>query len=186
MEASRRLGPLTSTSSRRPTRARLAASAVSLFGTIGYLLFWQLRYHDWSRPITLEKTWWHRRLTLPWQTLWHGFTLAVSRGPIGNDGRWTFDFVLVAAGLALAIWVAVRARPVYAVYTWGSIVLFLSESVYWRPLAADPRFLVIIFPLVWPLARLGRRPGWHEGVVAVCAASMAIVSWLFLTTQLVF
>ncbi len=166
--------------------ARLAASAVPLAGTVGYLLFWQLRYHDWARSITLQKTHWHRVFSLPWLTLWHGLTLAASHAVVGDNARWTFDFVFLAAGLALAIWVAVRTRPAYAVYTWGSIALFMSEAVPGRPLESDPRFLVTVFPLVWALARLGRRPGWHEGVVAVCAASMAIVSWLFLTTQLVF
>jgi Mannosyltransferase (PIG-V) len=165
--------------------ARLAASAVPLAGTVGYLLFWQLRYHDWARPITVQRKW-QRVLTPPWHTLWHGFTLAVTRAPLGGNARPTFDFVLVAAGLALGIWVAARTRPVYAVYTWGSIVLFLSESATKRPLDSDPRFLVTIFPLVWALARLGRRPGWHEGIVAVSAASLAIISWLFLTTRLIF
>ncbi|HTX81246.1 MAG TPA: mannosyltransferase family protein [Streptosporangiaceae bacterium] len=164
---------------------RLAASAVPLAGTAAYLLFWQLRYHDWTRPITIQKKW-QRVLTPPWQTLWHGLTLAVSHAPLGGNARPTYDFVLVAVGLALGIWVAVRTRPAYAVYTWGSILLFLSESATKRPLDSDPRFLVTIFPLVWTLARLGRRPGWHEGIVAVSAASLAIISWLFLTTRLVF
>lgn len=164
---------------------RLAASAVPLAGTVGYLLFWQLRYHDWTRPITVQRKW-QRVLTPPWHTLWHGFTLALSHAPLGGNARPTYDFVLVAAGLALGIWVAVRTRPAYAVYTWGSILLFLSESATKRPLDSDPRFLVTIFPLVWALARLGRRPGWHEGIVAVSAASLAIISWLFLTTRLVF
>jgi hypothetical protein len=166
--------------------ARLVASVIPLAGTAGYLLFWQLHYHDWSRSITLQKTWWHRNFTLPWQTVWHGLTLAASHSATGHGGRWTFDFVLVGAGLLLGIWVAARARPVYAVYTWGSIVGFLCESVRGRPLESDPRFLVTIFPLVWALARLGRRPGWHEGLVALLAASMAIIAWLFLTTQIVF
>jgi hypothetical protein len=165
---------------------RLGASVLPLAGIAGYLLFWQLRYHDWSRPITLERTWWQRQFTLPWQTLWHGLRLAAQTGQVGGQGWPAFDFVLVAAGLALAVWVAVRARPVYAVYVWGSILLFLSDPWPARPLSSDPRFLVVLFPLVWPLARLGRKAGWHEGVVAVLAASMAIVCWLFLTTMEVF
>jgi hypothetical protein len=165
---------------------RLGASVLPLAGIAGYLLFWQLRYHDWSRPITLEKTWWQRQFTAPWLTLWHGLRLAAQTGQVGGQGWPAFDFVLVAVGLALAVWVAVRARPVYAVYAWGSILLFLSDPWPARPLSSDPRFLVVLFPLVWPLARLGRRAGWHEGVVAVLAASMAIVCWLFLTTMEVF
>lgn len=48
---------------------RLAASALPLAGTVGYLLFWQLRYHDWYRPFRLEKTLWERDFNAPWQTL---------------------------------------------------------------------------------------------------------------------
>jgi Mannosyltransferase (PIG-V) len=166
--------------------ARLAASLLPLAGIAGYLLFWQLRFHDWYRPFSLERTWWQRQFTLPWLTLWHGLRLAARTGAAGGQGWPTFDFVLVLVGLALAVWVAVRARPVYAVYTWGSILLFLSEAWPVRPLSSDPRYLVTVFPLAWALARLGRRPGWHEGVVVVSAASLAIVAWLFLSTMEVF
>jgi hypothetical protein len=166
--------------------ARLSASMLPLAGVGGYLLFWQLRYHDWYQPLRLENAVWGRVFAAPWHTLWRGLIMAWQYGPIRDEGWWMLDFTLVAAGLALAVWVAVHARPVYAAYTWGSILFFLCTAWPDRPLMSDPRFLVVIFPLVWPLARLGRRPGWHEAVVAVSAASMAIVAWLFLSTTLVF
>jgi hypothetical protein len=165
---------------------RLGASLLPLVGIAGYLVYWQLRFHDWYRPISLQHTWWQRQLTAPWLTLWHGLQLAWQSGQLGGQGWAAFDFVLVLTGLVVAVWVAVRARPSYAVYTWGSILLFLSDPWPARPLSSDPRFLVVLFPIVWALARLGRRQGWHEGVVAVSAASLAIVAWLFLTTMEVF
>jgi hypothetical protein len=165
---------------------RLGASVLPLAGIGGYLLFWQLRYHDWYAPIRLENSVWGRVFTPPWQTFWHGLTMALRYGQAGNSGWWTLDFVLVAAGLALAVWVALRARPVYAVYTWASILLFLSTSWPQRPLMSDPRFLVVIFPLIWPLALLGRRPGAHQALLGVSATAMAVVGWLFLSTTLVF
>jgi Mannosyltransferase (PIG-V) len=168
------------------TAVRLGASVLPLAGIGGYLLFWQLRYHDWYSPIRLENSVWGRTFTPPWQTLWHGLTMAWRYGQAGNSGWWTLDFVLVAAGIVLGVWVAVRARPVYAVYTWASILLFLSASWSQRPLMSDPRFLVVIFPLIWPLARLGRRPGAHQAVLGISAAGLAIVGWLFLSTTLVF
>jgi Mannosyltransferase (PIG-V) len=170
----------------RELTARLGASVLSLAGVGGYLLFWQLRYDDWQRPLKLENSVWGRVFTAPWHTLWQGMVMAFRYAPDGNEGWWMLDFALVAAGLALGVWVAARGRPVYAVYTWGSIVFFLCTAWPDRPLMSDPRFLVVIFPLVWPLAKLGRRPGWHDAVVAVSAASMAIVGWLFLSTTLVF
>jgi hypothetical protein len=165
---------------------RLWASLLPLAGTAGYLLFWQLRYHDWYRPISLQKTWWQRDVVPPWQPVWHGLELALRTGSVGGQGWSAFDFVLVAAGLVLGIWVAVRARPVYAVYAWGCILFGLTDSFSQRPLAGDPRYLVVVFPLAWALARLSRRQGWHDAVVVCSAASLALVSWLFLTTMAVY
>jgi hypothetical protein len=162
------------------TAVRLAAAALPLAGIGGYLLFWQLRYGDWFRPFSLEQTMWFHQLNWPWLTLWQGLVAAWHSGQAGNGGLPTFDFVIVAAGLVLAVWVGFRARPVYAVYTWVSIALFLSQTVPGRPLVSDPRYLVTIFPLVWPLAFLGRRQHAHSAVIAVSSASMAIVAWLFL------
>jgi hypothetical protein len=175
-----RLGPVPRTA------FRLGASVLPLAGIGGYLLFWQLQYHDWYAPIRLENSVWGRVFTMPWLTLWHGLTMAWRYGQAGNSGWWTLDFLLVAAGLVMAIWVAVRARPVYAVYTWASILLFLCAAWPGRPLGSDPRYLLTIFPLIWPLALLGRRPGAHQAVLGVSAAAMAIVGWLFLSTTLVF
>jgi hypothetical protein len=185
----RRAGPAGAAASRRPAATaalRLCASLLPLVGIAGYLLFWQLRYHDWYRPISLQRTWWQRQFTLPWLTLWHGLQMAARTGQLGGQGWAAFDVVLVLVGLALAVWVAIRARPSYAVYACGSIIFFLCDSWPERPLSSDPRFLVVLFPLAWALARLGRRPGWHEGVVAASAASLAVVAWLFLTTMQVY
>ena len=165
---------------------RLGASLLPLAGVGGYLLFWQLRFHDWYTPVRLENSVWGRVFTAPWQTLWRGLTMAWRYGQGGNSGWWALDFVLVVAGIVLGVWVAVRARPVYAVYTWASILLFLCAAWPGRPLASDPRYLVTIFPLMWPLARLGRRPGANQAVLGVSAAAMAIVGWLFLSSTLVF
>lgn len=165
-----------------PAAGRLAASAVPVLGPVGYLAFWQLQFHKWAYPLQVEKTVWDRVPSWPWVTLWRGLTLAVSDGPLANHAWTTFDFVLVAAGLLLAVWVAFRCRPVYVVFCWGSIVFFLVEMVPTRPLGSDPRYLVVIFPLAWALARLGRDPRGHEAIVAVSAASMAVTAWLFLTT----
>jgi Mannosyltransferase (PIG-V) len=165
---------------------RLGASVLPLAGTAGYLLFWQLRFHDWYQPIALEKTAWGRDLTAPWHVLWQGMIMAWRYAALGGYAWMTLDFVLVAMGLALGVWVALRARPVYAVYTWGSILVFLSESWSGRPLESDPRYLLPVFPLVWALARLGKRPMAHEAVLALSAATMAVVTWIFLTTQLLY
>jgi hypothetical protein len=165
---------------------RLVASAGPLAGVGGYLLFWQLRFHDGSYPLRLQQSTWGRQLSWPWATLWHGLITAAWHGPLANLGWPVFDLVLTAVGLTLGICVAVRTRPVYAVYCWGSILFFLLQGMPGRPLAADPRYLVVIFPLMWALARLAKNPHVHTAVVALSSSSLAIASWLFLTTAKVF
>jgi hypothetical protein len=186
MVEDRRVGRATGRRALAVTALRLGASALPLACIGGYLLYWQLRFHDWYRSISIERTAWGHLFTLPWRTLWEAWRLAWRYAPAGGQGWWMLDFALIAAGLVLGIWVALRARPVYAVYTWGSMLYFLCAAWPQRPLMSDPRYLVPIFPLAWALARLGRRPGAHEAVVALSAASMAITGWLFLSTTLVF
>jgi mannosyltransferase PIG-V len=162
---------------------RLGASVAPLAGTAGYLLFWQLHFHDWARPIRLEKADWGRVFSWPWNTLEQGMAFALRRTTFAGQGWWTLDFVLLAVGLVLAVCVlAMRMRPIYSVYTFGSILLFLSEAPPARPLASDARYLVTIFPLVWVLARLGRNPRVHEALAAFSAAMLAIAAWVFLST----
>ncbi len=165
---------------------RLGCSLLPLAGVGSYLLYWQLRFHDWYTPIRVENTNWDRSFSPPWLTLWRGLDLAWRYAFVGDTGWLTFDFLMVALGLLLAIWVAARERPVYAVYTLGTIVFFLSEAWSGRPLTSDPRYLLSLFPLVWPLARWGRRAGVHEAIVALSAASLAIVGWVFLATNLIY
>jgi hypothetical protein len=165
---------------------RLGASLLPAAGAGGYLLYWQLRFHDWYAPIRVENENWDRSVRAPWQTLWQALDLAWRYAFVRNTGWLTFDFLLVALGLILAIWVAIRARPVYAVYTWASILFFLSTSWSGRPLVSDPRYLLGLFPLVWPLARWGRRAGVHQAIVGLSAASLAVVGWVFLATNLIY
>ena len=163
---------------------RLGASVVPLAGTVGYLLFWQLRFHDWSRPLRLEKIDWLRVPSWPWNTLEQGMALALRRATFAGQGWWTLDFVLLAVGLVLAVCVlAMRMRPIYSVYAIGSILLFLSEAPPWRPLASDARYLVTIFPLVWVLARLGRNPRVHETQIALSAVLLTVAAWVFVSTM---
>jgi Mannosyltransferase (PIG-V) len=165
---------------------RLGASLLPLAGVCSYLLYWQLRFHDWYSPIRVENTSWDRRFSPPWLTFWRGLEMALRYAFVRDSGWLTFDFLLVALGLVLGIWVATRERLVYAVYTWGSILFFLSETWPGRPLTSDPRYLLSLFPLVWPLARWGRRAGVHQAVVGLSAASLAIAGWVFVSTNLIF
>lgn len=165
---------------------RLACSLLPAAGVGSYLLYWQLRFHDWYTPIRVENTNWDRSFSVPWYTLWRGLDLAWRYAFIRGTGWLTFDFLALALGLILGVWVAVRARPAYAVYTWVSILFFLSAAWPGRPLTSDPRYLLPLFPLAWPLAHWGRRAGVHQAIVGLSAASLAVVGWVFLSTNLIY
>jgi hypothetical protein len=83
--------------------------------------------------------------------------------------------------------VALKARPLYGVYTWASILAPLSFVFAPRPFMSLPRFLLPVFPILWAGAVwAGRRRGVHEAIVAVSAAVLGIFTVLFVTWYFVF
>jgi hypothetical protein len=166
----------------RRMAAVLGSSALPAVGTALYLLYWQRLAGDWTIPFHAQGGW-ERHLSSPWHTLWRGFRTGTA--DIGGypGGYWTIDLLLVAVAFGLAVWVALRTRPVYGVYAWLSLafpLLFMFEG---RPLMSVPRFLLTVFPLFWGLARFSQRRRAHDLVVAASAGGLALVgvlavSWL--------
>jgi hypothetical protein len=89
--------------------------------------------------------------------------------------------------MAGAVWVVVRARPMYTAYTWASLVAPLSFIFPLRPFMSLPRFLLPVFPILWAGAVWGlRRRGVHEALVAVSAGLLALLTVLFVNWYYVF
>jgi hypothetical protein len=56
-----------------------------------------------------------------------------------------------------------------------------------RPFMSLPRFLLVVFPLLWPWAVWAGRRRWiHETVVAVSAAFLGLLTVLFVNWYYVF
>ena len=162
------------------------AALLTLAGTGAYLLFWWKLAREPLAPLTQQASW-QRDFELPWVTLWLGTKEAFRWIGQYPGGYHLMDWLLVAPALVAALWVAVRTRLSYAVYTWVSLIVPLSFIFAPRPFMSLPRFLLPLFPLVWaPALWAERRPGVHTVMVAASAAGLGVMTVLFVTWYFVF
>lgn len=166
--------------------APLAWSALPAAGLGAYLLFWQAFAGDWLAPVT-QQTNWQREFMAPPVTLVMGTVRAFEFPGTFPGGYHLLDWLVVVPALAFAGWVALRTRPVYWVYTWASILVPLSFVFPPRPFMSLPRFLVVVFPLLWAPAVLSRRWPWLHGAwAALSAVLLGILTLMFVNWYYVF
>ena len=166
--------------------AGAGACAATVAGLVLYLGYWQLRVGDWRLPIDLQKTGWGKESAWPWETLWAGAQVAV-QFPGSNPGGYFFvDLAVVLLVMACGVWVALRARLTYALYTWAAVLFPLFLMWPGRPLLSLPRIYLVIFPVVWALARFAERWRAADAVLLVSAGSMAILATAFVTANPLF
>jgi hypothetical protein len=165
---------------------RLLWSGAVAVGTIAYLGFWQAFGGDVLAPLHQQATW-QREATFPLVTGVSGTREAFKWIGIYPGGYHLLDWLLVVPAIAAAVWVTIRSRPTFAVYTWASLLAPLSLVFAPRPFMSLPRFLLAVFPLFWATAVwAGRRAGVHEAVVAVSAAALGVMTVLFVNWYFVF
>jgi hypothetical protein len=161
---------------------RLLACAGPALGTGSYLAYWQWRAGDWHTPFTAQSQGWDRDVSFPPETLLRATKIGTDYLGVYPGGYFTVDLLLVVVALLAAVWVALRTRPLFGAYAWVSLVFPLVFVFDGRPLMAAPRYLLVIFPLFWALARFGERWRAHDLVVGLSAAGLALlgalaVSW---------
>jgi mannosyltransferase PIG-V len=165
---------------------RLLWSGAVAVGILAYLGFWQGFAGDALAPLHQQATW-QREATFPLATAVSGTREAFRWIGIYPGGYHLLDWLLVVPALAAAVWVTMRARPTFAVYTWASLLAPLSLVFSPRPFMSLPRFLLAVFPLFWAAAVwAGRRAGVDEAVVAVSAAGLGLMTVLFVNWYFVF
>ncbi|HEV3475065.1 MAG TPA: hypothetical protein VG602_06845, partial [Actinomycetota bacterium] len=155
-------------------------------GTIGYLIFAQVFFGDWQAPFVQQQNW-QREPTFPLVTLYQGTQEAFRFIGVYPGGYHLLDWLIVIPALAAAIWVVMRARPAYSVYTVASLLAPLFYAFQPRPFMSVPRFLLPLFPLVWAVAVWAeRRKGVHEAYLAVSATLLGVMLVLFVNWYYVF
>lgn len=166
-------------------RPLLATTAVGL-GTLVYLLFWQLKAGDLLAPLHQQATW-EREFSLPWTSVWLATQEAFRWIGDYPGGYHLLDWLLVVPALVAAGWTTVRTRPAYAIYAWSSLIVPLSFVFLPRPFMSLPRFLLVIFPLVWAAAVWAeRRRGVHEAILAISGVGLGLMTVLFVNWYFVF
>ena len=156
-------------------------------GLLSYLAFWKVWTGDWLGPLHIQANNWQREFSLPWATLWAGTREAFRWIGQSPGGYHLLDWLVVVPALVAGGWVALRARPAYALYAWGSLLIPLSYIFAPRPFMSLPRFLLVAFPLIWaPAALAARRPGAQQALVTVFAAGLGILTVLFVNWYFIF
>ena len=166
--------------------ARVAWSVAPVIGTAAFLGFARAVAGDWLAPVHQQATW-QRELAFPLLTVFRGTGIAFRF--LGNypGGYHLMDWLVVAPALAAGVWVALRTRLLYGVYTWAMLLAPLSFVFPPRPFMSLPRFLLPIVPILWaPAVWARRRPGVHTAVVAASVAARGALTILFVTWYYVF
>ena len=165
-----------SRSDERPLAPRLMAAFAVALGPLFYLAWWRVRFGDALAPFTAQRSW-QRETRPPWQTLIEAGSAAWRYG-----SYWLVDVVVVAVVLIAVIAGLRRSRASYSVYALVSLALPLVYAWPTRPLLSMPRFVAVIFPGFWVMARaVERRHVPEPVVVAAFAGGYALLGALFVT-----
>ena len=157
----------------RERRRALWAVGLVALGPLLYLAWWQARTGDALRPLSVEDKW-GRTLGFPLVTLARGLYQAAAGLGEPDNGYWMSDAVLTALAIIGICLIARRIRPSYTVYAAISIVAPLCLPYPGRDLLGMSRFVLVLFPAFWGLARLVRRP-W--ALVLWLAISIPLAAW---------
>jgi hypothetical protein len=160
----------------RPVVPRLAGALAVGLGPLLYLAWWRIAHGDALVPYTAQRNW-QREVRLPWTTLADAVSSALRLG-----GYWLVDLLVVGVVLVAVVAGLRWMRPTYSVYALASLAVPLVYAWPTRPLLSMPRFVAVIFPAFWVLARAaerGRLPA--RGLVAVFAGGYALLGALFVT-----
>ena len=160
---------------------RLTASAAVAVGPALYLLYWAAVHEDLWAPLDAQQRW-NRVLTFPLETLAEAGRLAWRAGTY-----WLIDALIVGVIVVALVAGVRRLRWGYLAYALASLAVPLSEPLPERPLLSMPRFVLVIFPAFWVLARAVEQRRLPEPlVVASFAGGYTLLATLFINWWHVF
>lgn len=156
-------------------------------GALAFTAFLEVAYGDPLRWLSAQEAW-HRHLVAPFGGAVMGIELGAETlgdlwagsGP-GSLSTRVQPLVLVAFlvfGAIAAVGVLRELPAAYGVYVVVSLAIPLSTPRDDEPLISLPRFLLVLFPLFWWLARVAERRG-ALGPAAVVSGGLLV----FFTTQ---
>jgi hypothetical protein len=165
----------------RPLPRAVAASAAPAVGLGLVFAGWWRWGGDALAPLHVQSAW-RPRFSLPWASLWRGLRFADLYG-----SYWLLDAVVVVAAIVALVAGIRRVRATYLVFAAGALVLPLFAEFPDRPLLSMPRFICVLFPVIWvPSLLAERRPWVHTVAIASFAAGFGLFAVLFVNWQYVF
>ncbi|MCL5265381.1 MAG: glycosyltransferase family 39 protein [Chloroflexi bacterium] len=173
----------------REVRADILSILVVPAGTALYVVYNLLSF---GRPTAFleAQDHWERALAVPWQALLDSWALATTDPFVPlvtpNDGSilyqvlylsnqpsgHVYNLVFFALGFALMLIALKTLRPVYGLYALLSLALPLFDPSGMAPLLSMPRFVLVVFPLFFVLARLGRNRVANWTIVVACLVGL--------------
>ncbi len=174
---------------RRNTRHLVVAlswSALAAAGALAYLAYWQWTAGDALAPIHQQENW-QREGSFPLATVIRATVEAFRFVGQYPGGYHLLDWLVTLPSILAIVWLVLRARPVFSAYAVVMVAAPLSYVFLPRPFMSLPRFLLVVFPILWPWAVVGlRRRGLHEVAVAVSAGLLVLLAVLFVNWYYVF
>ncbi len=150
-------------------------------GVVAYFVFLYIAKGNPFISGAAEDHYWHRHLSLPWTTLsliWQGLFQAPSSVHLLGEMR-DLVFTLIPLLILALGW---RRIPLhYALFSLALAALSLSfplESD--NPLLSQPRYLLMLFPVVVILAFRSKGPRFYQGYLALSTGCLLTFSILFI------
>jgi hypothetical protein len=160
----------------RPVLPRLMAALAVGLGPLLYLAWWRIAHDDALAPWRAQRNW-QRETQVPWRTV-----LDAASDAWGQGGYWLIDALVVGIVLVAVLAGLRRLRATYSVYALASLAVPLVYVWPTRPLLSMPRFVVVVFPAFWVIARAAERHRISTpAVVAIFAGGYALLGALFVT-----
>jgi Mannosyltransferase (PIG-V) len=165
----------------KPPVPRIVGAAAAGLAPLLYLGWWKAAHDDAWAPLRAQGNW-GRELTSPLTTLARAVRYANDFG-----SYWMVD-VLVVGVVLIAVVAGIRwLRLSYLVYAVASLLLPLANPFPARPLMSMPRFVIVVFPAFWVIARAVTRRRIPEALVtASFAAGYGVLAVLFINWRYIF
>jgi hypothetical protein len=154
--------------------ARVGGALAVGLGPLLWFAWWGVAHGRWLAPLDAQANW-QRVVSWPWGTIADAAELGWRFG-----SYWLLDLSIVSiaiVGLAVATPVLRWSERAYG---WLSLLLPLTLPFPGRPLLSMPRFVLVVFPVLWGLAGANaRREIPQPLVIAVLAGGWTLCAALF-------
>jgi hypothetical protein len=168
----------------------VACSGGPVLGIGAYLAYWQATAGDWQLPFASQSGW-LREFSWPWETLYWGTRLGIDFLGSFPGGFHTLDLVIVAFAFLAMLWltfkwIGMKIPGIYVSYALVSFVVPLLLVFGGRPFMSLPRFLAVVWPIMWAFVAFADKFNARDLVVGASAAGLGALSLLFVNWYFIF